>query len=115
MQVQKQQKVRNDTDPAFCIACVVCQCEVRAFHTTTVYNKRKILHMKYHNSQYFNDFICDFFNELQHLTHARAQNFTQSQMAEIANCSLRTIQHFENGRSYNLFLFYLYRKLFKNK
>lgn len=39
----------------------------------------------------------------------RVQHFTQQQMADWLGVSLRTIQHFEKGRSYNSYILTGYR------
>ena len=45
------------------------------------------------------------------LVEQRPQYFTQQEMADLIDVSIRTIQHFEKGRNYNLLVLVGYRAL----
>ncbi len=53
----------------------------------------------------------DFDAERSPLISQRAQYFTQQEMADLIDVSIRSIQHFEKGRNYNLLILVGYRAL----
>jgi len=57
------------------------------------------------------EYETTFDSERNQLIPIRAQYFTQQQIADWLGVSLRTIQHFEKGRSYNGYVLTGYRVL----